>query len=1717
MTLGHLGAKGRRVVGAAVGAALVVSAVSTLAVATAAPATADPVTPGHLVISEVNGDQSGVYRSNWVELYNPTGSAVSLGTIDTSSTPATVHPNYYLCYAGPTAASCTAPYKLYGTILAHHHFLVEIYDAGTTLPALPAGVTPDLNFATSDTSVNPSQQAAKNIGGYATGGQLLLLDASIDKTGAYPTPATVAGSTYSSTRRNLGDASVNPSPVVDAIGYTPTATASTLAGSEGWISTTAVHSAPVQDSSHWDERTFVDGIPQDTNDNAADFQISHRDPISQASTRVAVAAVSDATISRNEAMAPITVVGSKGIGTLSYAATGLPDGVSVDPATGTISGTPSTADALRPFAVTVAVSDQTPGTPDTATTSFTLTLSGVLRVDPIADVSARKSEALSPIQTHAHGGTPGYTYTATGLPAGVSIDPTGVISGTPTGAVGTYAVHITVTDSGTGTGDDAQQSVSIGFTLTELPALPAPGDPLSGLRINEVKATGTPAKDWVEIYNTGDDITGGSVDLADDTGAVDHVTGLTIAHHGFSVVEGAALDAAGLDLTAQDTLSLLEVGDQTELDRTTWTSFPPTSWARTVDGAGTFAVSAYATKGAANPGAPVIDPNDLLVTEVNYDNNSTDYYEYSEVTNTTNHPIDLSAYGLTLTKSGTAMTLHDPSDTTATSPTIDPVIPAHGTQLFWWVETQYYGVKTTSQFLANYGLAPSTPVVLVFGFSSLANSGGDHSYYLSVNQGATPISQAWVDTPCAANTLNGSAVCPATNGNYAEHYELPTDRTSPLATPWYNSLHSGGDDVQFVLKTPLSTPGSVDLEQLGYSRAVTISSVAGNVLTLHNTSTAPVDLSGYVLQKDGAGTGYALPSGTTVAAGADLVVGAATSGLTFGDRDFASLLAPPGYAYTDGLGLADTTGPFLHTLSYDASSGQPPTIDPTTGLPLPPAGGLYRPAGVSAQNGAVYASNTGDNLLAALANGSNTVVAGALDRYGFDPGQDGGAAVDASLYQPSGTAIDSAGNVYVADSGDNVVLEITKADGKIHLVAGTGVAGGAGATITAGSTGKTVNLYRPESVAIAGNGDLYIADTYDNRIVEVTPAGAARLVAGTGKAGYTGDGAAATNARLSQPAGLALDSAQDVYVADSSNNVIRRIDAHTGVITTVAGDYAADQKANSCLGGYGGDGGPATSALLNDPQGIALDGAGDLFIADTFNNAIREVAPDGTISTVVNAGAAAGSENTSPAGSGSVPGRTMLNTPFAVSVDSTTNALYVADTRNNSIAEVLHLVEPGDAAGPIEPTGQVPVTGSGTAFAACDALANPPLVTAVSPSIGPRTGSTTVTLTGTHFTGTTGVEFGGVAGTGVIVQDDSHLLVTTPAHAVGHVDVTVTNAAGGSTSTPADQFTFSPILPVVTAVSPATGAVSGRTAVTVTGSHFTGATDVNFGTAAGTAIDVVDDSHLTVITPAHAAGRVDVTVTNPEGASIGVPADGFTYLPPGPVITRVSPAGGLTTGGTAVTVTGSHLTGTTHVRFGTAAGTRVAVVDDSHLRVLSPAHAAGRVDVTVTAAGGVSSVVAADRFTYTTPACTYVTDFTTLARTKATLAKDEKSLAADKAALKKARAARTKAALQKKIAALTKTVTADRRAAAAAQRVVTVDSGHSWCRSQVAAEATLTRAQAKLTKDQKTLAGAKAALKRARAAKTKATLRKKISALNKTITADHRAVAAAQKAVRASR
>jgi uncharacterized repeat protein (TIGR01451 family) len=222
--------------------------------------------------------------------------------------------------------------------------------------------------------------------------------------------------------------------------------------------------------------------------------------------------------------------------------------------------------------------------------------------------------------------------------------------------------------------------------------------------------------------------------------------------------------------------------------------------------------------------------------------------------------------------------------------------------------------------------------------------------------------------------------------------------------------------------------------------------------------------------------------------------------------------------------------------------------------------------------------------------------------------------------------------------------------GDISTYAGNGTAGFSGN----GGPATSASLYYPDGVALDSSGNLYIADTWNNRVRKVSTSGTISTVAGNGTAGFSGDGGPATSASLRYPDGIALDSSGNLYIADTSNMRVRKVST-SGTISTVAG--------NDTEPGFSGDGGPATSASLSYPRGVALDFSGNLHIADTDNERVRKVSTSGTISTVAGSGTAGFSGDGGPAASAS------LNDPYGVALDSSGN-LYIADTYNHRIRKV---------------------------------------------------------------------------------------------------------------------------------------------------------------------------------------------------------------------------------------------------------------------------------------------------------------------------------------------------------------------------------------------------------------------------------------------------------------
>jgi sugar lactone lactonase YvrE len=287
---------------------------------------------------------------------------------------------------------------------------------------------------------------------------------------------------------------------------------------------------------------------------------------------------------------------------------------------------------------------------------------------------------------------------------------------------------------------------------------------------------------------------------------------------------------------------------------------------------------------------------------------------------------------------------------------------------------------------------------------------------------------------------------------------------------------------------------------------------------------------------------------------------------------------------------------------------------------------LNIPRGVTADSsGNFYIADTNNNLI------RKVTTSGAISTIAGGGILNDGIATNTQLNSPFGVAVDNSGNVYIADTTNNIIRKVTTA-GAISTIAGGGSLNDGIATNT--------QLITPRGVAADSSGNIYIADTGNHNIRKVTPAGAISTIAGGGS---LNDGIA-TNTQLSSPSGIAADSNGNIYIADSGNQVIRKV-TPAGSINTIAGTL-------------GSTGGPFTQNL-NNPSGVAVDGNGNVYIADTNNHVIKKVNSVGAISTIVGGGS---SPSTNPL-------LTQLNTPFGVAVDSK-GYIYIANTNDHTIRKV---------------------------------------------------------------------------------------------------------------------------------------------------------------------------------------------------------------------------------------------------------------------------------------------------------------------------------------------------------------------------------------------------------------------------------------------------------------
>ncbi|MBZ5579046.1 MAG: SMP-30/gluconolactonase/LRE family protein [Acidobacteriia bacterium] len=424
------------------------------------------------------------------------------------------------------------------------------------------------------------------------------------------------------------------------------------------------------------------------------------------------------------------------------------------------------------------------------------------------------------------------------------------------------------------------------------------------------------------------------------------------------------------------------------------------------------------------------------------------------------------------------------------------------------------------------------------------------------------------------------------------------------------------------------------------------------------------------------------------------VAGSGISGFygSGGPATQAQLAAPAGVAVDKSgiLYIADTGNHSIRKVTSDgvisqvAGNSYPgPAQDGGTAV----YSNLFAPEDVAVDSkGVVYIADTGNAKIRIV--DSNGNIQGVAGNGAIGIAGDSGAATSASLDIPYAVTVDASGNFYIADYGNDRIRMVTS-KGIITTVVGNGLIGFS----SDGSTATTASLNLPTGVAVDSSGNVYIADQWNLRVRKLS-SGKISTVAGNGTQSYSGDGGPAALAQLNGPQGIAKDPSGNLYISDTRNAVIRKISAG-GDISTLAGTslvfprglasdasgnvYVADYKDNKVkriapdgttttvagngTAGFSGDGGAATSAMLHGPIGLAVDGKGSLYIADFSNNLIRQVSPAGVITTVAGNGAQGYS------GDGQSATQASLNGPSGVATDAAGN-LYIADTNNNVIREV---------------------------------------------------------------------------------------------------------------------------------------------------------------------------------------------------------------------------------------------------------------------------------------------------------------------------------------------------------------------------------------------------------------------------------------------------------------
>jgi sugar lactone lactonase YvrE len=611
--------------------------------------------------------------------------------------------------------------------------------------------------------------------------------------------------------------------------------------------------------------------------------------------------------------------------------------------------------------------------------------------------------------------------------------------------------------------------------------------------------------------------------------------------------------------------------------------------------------------------------------------------------------------------------------------------------------------------------AGTPPAITAQPQNATATVGGTATFSVTAT-GSQPLAYQW--------QVGGNAIPGATDASYTVSPVTSEDNNTSYTVTVSNSV--GSITSQAATLSVTVPPSGINLiaGQLGGAGNV---NGTGGAARFYGAETVATDAAGnlYVADTYNSTIREITPAGvvTTIAGAPD------KTGSTDGVNNNALFNFPQGIA-TDAAGNIYVADSGNFTIRKITSAGVVSTLAGTVGV-----AGSADGTGAAAQFGELegLATDAAGNIYAADAGNSTirlitpagvvTTLAGTAGVIGSADGT--GAA--AQFNTPQGVSVDATGNVYVADSGNDTIRMITPT-GVVTTIAGTaGVAG------WKDGTGPAAQFDTPQGIAVASNGDIYIADSYTDTIRMMTPAGVVTTIAGGPYVQGDTDGAGPV-ARFRNPHGIIADAADNLYVADFSNDTIRVITPQLAVSTfaglapspgTANGTQAAaqfnaptaataDAAGNMYIADTGNDtirmitpagvvttlagnagtagstDGTGSAAKFNAPQGIAIDGAGNLYVADTANNTIRKIAPGGIVTTLAGTAGTAGAAD----GTGTAA---LFNAPLGIALDANNN-VYVADSHNDTIRKITPAGVVTTLAGTAGVTGGADGTGAAGTF-----------------------------------------------------------------------------------------------------------------------------------------------------------------------------------------------------------------------------------------------------------------------------------------------------------------------------------------------------------------------------------------------------------------------------------